>query len=572
MSYLFFILVSLPVLIMGESDVMERVQELGGGYLGRVEDRCIFVVDSDVLGSLGHEFTLIDTFIPPYSLVRGKRKDALWRGEVYAIVRGRELGGMPLRLYSTFPRKQAKLVPNLGWLNSPPPILDSIAGAVSEDTIFHLIKVLSGVLPYPSGYRDTTRYVLFPGCDTASYYLGDILASYAPDTMFYHSVVETVVWSSGKTLYVDSRNVVSIRRGRYSEEGVVVGGHFDAISPYRDYAPGANDNATAVAVVLECARIFNDLPVDRDIYFVGFTAEELGFIGSEHIVEEFFLPESIDLLVMVNNEMLGYFESNWLGRLGIGEFGYSSFLAQIAFKVLQHYGGIDLLLGATTANSDHYSFEVEGYPVLCFWGYDPDPYYHTPYDKVWHLHPGYLTSFVRGIVPFVYALVSMPDIVQDLRITEVSDDKIEIVWNKGEDDVVGYRVFFDTVSMGRNIFSEDTVCTLAVVSRNAEHFISVSAVDSLGFESFACCETVFIPVNSVPRYRGKRLCSVRLSGNMGRVVSLYGNGVVEVVDVMGRVIWKGEVSGRTEIGGLSSGIYFVRDSRGIFLGKVVVMR
>jgi len=51
-------------------------------------------------------------------------------------------------------------------------------------------------------------------------------------------------------------------------------------------APGANDDASGTAMVLELARVFKTLPTDTELRFGTFGAEEVGLLGSEHYVSE----------------------------------------------------------------------------------------------------------------------------------------------------------------------------------------------------------------------------------------------------------------------------------------------
>src|SRR5262245_4751895 len=78
----------------------------------------------------------------------------------------------------------------------------------------------------------------------------------------------------------------STRRAEY----VVIGAHFDHLGDSPTFAldrsagyvmrPGADDNASGTAAVLELARRFANHPAKRSIVFVNFDAEEIGLVGS----------------------------------------------------------------------------------------------------------------------------------------------------------------------------------------------------------------------------------------------------------------------------------------------------
>ena len=83
-------------------------------------------------------------------------------------------------------------------------------------------------------------------------------------------------------------NVLATKPGvLYPNRQIVIGGHFDSISLDRvqgdqDFAPGADDDASGVAAILEIARLIQDVDLDVTIVFAFWGAEELGLIGSRH--------------------------------------------------------------------------------------------------------------------------------------------------------------------------------------------------------------------------------------------------------------------------------------------------
>jgi hypothetical protein len=96
---------------------------------------------------------------------------------------------------------------------------------------------------------------------------------------------------------VTLKNVIGILPGsdpRLAGESLVIGAHYDHFGrgAYADHAaergrihPGADDNASGVAVLLELARALGGRPQPRTLVFVAFTAEETGRLGSRHYVE-----------------------------------------------------------------------------------------------------------------------------------------------------------------------------------------------------------------------------------------------------------------------------------------------
>ncbi len=82
---------------------------------------------------------------------------------------------------------------------------------------------------------------------------------------------------------------------------ILIGAHYDSVPG----SPGADDNATGVAVLLELAHAFAEQPGRSPLRLVAFDLEELGFLGSRHYAET--LRDRGDpISLMISLEMLGY--------------------------------------------------------------------------------------------------------------------------------------------------------------------------------------------------------------------------------------------------------------------------
>ena len=91
------------------------------------------------------------------------------------------------------------------------------------------------------------------------------------------------------------------------DEWIIVAAHFDHLGRSGEtYFPGADDNASGVAMLLEVARCFaqSDARPRRSIMFVGFDLEEYGLIGSRHFVEHPPLPIT-KVKLFVTADMIG---------------------------------------------------------------------------------------------------------------------------------------------------------------------------------------------------------------------------------------------------------------------------
>ena len=107
---------------------------------------------------------------------------------------------------------------------------------------------------------------------------------------------------SGKTY----KNIIA-RFGSNNRERIIVGAHYDTVSD----TPGADDNASGVAGLIELAYLLGKNPVKGDIELVAYALEEPPFyatnqMGSAYHAESL-VKENIDVKLMISLEMIGYF-------------------------------------------------------------------------------------------------------------------------------------------------------------------------------------------------------------------------------------------------------------------------
>ena len=198
-------------------------------------------------------------------------------------------------------------------------------------------------------------------------------------------------------------NVLAYLPGK-SDEYVILGAHYDhlgrgdsnslAPSQIGQIHPGADDNGSGTAGVLELARILSPLKgqLPRGILFMSYAGEELGLLGSAEWVKHPTRP--LDKAVaMLNMDMIGRIKDNkvYIGGVGTG----STFKAMLdedqpksGFKLEYSPGGYSA--------SDHTSFVSQKIPVLFFFsGLHSD--YHKPsdtWDKINALSAAHLLDLV----------------------------------------------------------------------------------------------------------------------------------------------------------------------------------
>jgi aminopeptidase YwaD len=177
-----------------------------------------------------------------------------------------------------------------------------------------------------------------------------------------------------------SRNVIGRPASGRCE--TIAGGHFDSVPQ----APGASDNASGTATVLELARTVAARQLPGDYCFVLFGAEELGLVGSQRFVQSLDEDERQELRVMLNFDMTGVGES-WL-LIGSPELVTPA--AEAATEA-----GIDAEVSEQPQGlgSDHQSFLSAGLPAIWFFRIT-DNLLHTPQDTADRVQPDQMEEAV----------------------------------------------------------------------------------------------------------------------------------------------------------------------------------
>lgn len=179
---------------------------------------------------------------------------------------------------------------------------------------------------------------------------------------------------------------VGILRGA-TERIIVIGGHIDSSSPE---VPGANDDASGAACVMELARVLGKRDLQSTVVFACFGGEEEGLLGSKHFVAHF--PQIDSVVLMLQLDMAdgaSYLELDpdspdqvsaprWLAEAAMEEY-YTT----LGFENLRYLTNMSTLNSSThgVTGSDHLSFLEKGIPALCLTSDIGYPI-HTPLDNI----------------------------------------------------------------------------------------------------------------------------------------------------------------------------------------------
>jgi Peptidase family M28 len=191
---------------------------------------------------------------------------------------------------------------------------------VSEDRIGATMKKLESF---------GTRYILSEqdspnhGIGAAQRWIFDEFKSYSPRLQVR---LDPFTAKKGQRVAhdVDLANVVAVLPGTVdAERFVVISSHYDSIAvrrgpgtPHTDdeglrgaqeiepIAPGVSDNASAVAAVLELARVMSQYEFDKSVVFIAFSAEEVGLLGSQAYAAKA-KQEKMEIEAVLNNDIIG---------------------------------------------------------------------------------------------------------------------------------------------------------------------------------------------------------------------------------------------------------------------------
>ena len=210
---------------------------------------------------------------------------------------------------------------------------------------------------------------------------------------YYHD------FTYGKDVQRTTHNIIAVLPGndkQLKHEYIVVGSHYDHLGlggqgsgsrrpDTLGVHPGADDNASGDAVVLELAKYFKKVRSPRSIIFAFFGAEEQGLVGSKNFLEwmkqddkrRINLPKDRkDIVAMVNLDMVGRMRDNAMSVSGTGTSSKFKTIAEQAAEQTK------LNISCTPDGygpSDHASFVAADIPVL-FLTTGGHMEYHTPDD------------------------------------------------------------------------------------------------------------------------------------------------------------------------------------------------
>lgn len=228
------------------------------------------------------------------------------------------------------------------------------------------------------------RYTRGTGIASAQKWITDQLA------LLTNLTVTTQAFTSGATSGV---NVIATLKGTSQPNNlVIIGGHYDSTSQSpTTAAPGAEDDASGAAAVLEMARVFNSNPPPGTAIFIFFSGEEQGLLGSAAYAQGLVnAGNATKVKLMHNMDMIAYQKTPTAQNQVILETTTKfSFLFPYYRESGARYTKLGLFESTTAWGSDHESFINRNMPGLLTIDKDWDIYpdYHRTTDTVDKLNP-----------------------------------------------------------------------------------------------------------------------------------------------------------------------------------------
>jgi aminopeptidase YwaD len=209
-----------------------------------------------------------------------------------------------------------------------------------------------------------------------------------------------------KSVFFDSlrtQNIIGFVPGtEIPDSFMVFSAHYDHLGGIGDscYFPGANDNASGIAMLLNLANYYQKNPAKYTMVFIAFGAEEVGLLGSKYFVENPLFPlEKIKILV--NMDMMG------TGEEGIQVVNATLF--ETEYNLLKkinedHKYLANIKSRGKSANSDHHWFTEKGVPAFFIYTLGGVAHYHDIYDRAETLPLTEFEDIFKLLIGFVLGL------------------------------------------------------------------------------------------------------------------------------------------------------------------------
>jgi len=309
------------------------------------------------------------------------------------------------------------------------PIHDSVKELTEQINLTRIYQYQKDLYDFGS------KHISQPGNQKAIDYIFETLESfgYEPELQWFNPSED-----------IETANVVARLEGTEHPEVVyILSSHFDSVQ----HSPGADDNTSGTAVLLEAARVLAENPQPATIIFASLTGEESGLLGAREFVrvaEE----EGLWAQGVVNNDMMGWTRHHRLDNtIRFSNYG---------IRDVQHSGAI-LFTDLITYDSRYYRFTdahvffdafgdvlggIGSYPIL------GNPNYHQTTDRLETINHRLVQEVSRSTTATLMMLANAPSKITGLDVLDLGGNQTDVTWNPSPESDIDFYIVKYTDQMG----------------------------------------------------------------------------------------------------------------------------
>lgn len=286
------------------------------------------------------------------------------------------------------------------------PLSEYIAALVAQVDAARVSGWIRDLVNFP------TRHTLSPyNVEAAEWLRGQFQALGYTDVVFQDFKIKS-----------DTRhNVICTKPGKTEpSKYLIVCAHYDSrmksLGDATSVAPGADDNASGVAALLEIARVLFSTDTTYSIRFCAFSGEEQGYVGASAYAT-FANAGGMQIPLLINLDMVGHPESPAIPTIivehDIRNHVRTNDAPSLAFANQMTQAAADYTTLKTTLgpiySSDYMPFEYFGYVCIgAYDGADAEPFYHTANDTIDKVDVGFGTEVTRMVLATVLTIAGSP--------------------------------------------------------------------------------------------------------------------------------------------------------------------
>ncbi len=308
------------------------------------------------------------------------------------------------------------------------PVIQEILNSVNQDSVVYFVKELSGnvsTVINGSPYTIASRHYAQPGNNMAIAYIKQKLDSYGLTTTIQPFT------STGN----NGNNVYGVKTGTlYPNKKYIICAHMDDM-PSGTLAPGADDNASGTAAVIETARLLKNYESPYTLVFALWDEEERGLYGSAYYATQAFNAGD-SILGVINLDMIAY-DSNSDNVCDINVRNYGNSLT-LSSKMVQCNTDYNIGLSTTirnpgTTSSDHASFWNRNYGAILLIESNNDFHaaYHTINDNLSYYNIPYFVKMTKLAIATFCSLIQVQSLPVELASfkAEATASSVILTWS-----------------------------------------------------------------------------------------------------------------------------------------------